>query len=127
MATMFEIVAKAIVYGLEVYAGLGLVFALVFVWAGVQNLDSEAQGAGVGFRLLILPGVAALPVDKARHRTTRRRKPAPPIDPTMIQPLRTPSLCVRCARVHPARGDSGRARSAASATGVRASEQGDLT
>ena len=59
MATMFEIVAKTIVYGLEVYAGLGLVFALVFVWAGVQNLDSEAQGAGVWFRLLILPGVAA--------------------------------------------------------------------
>ena len=59
MAAMFEIVAKACVYGLEVYAGLGLVFALVFVWAGVQNLDSEAQGSGVGFRLLILPGVAA--------------------------------------------------------------------
>ena len=59
MAAMFEIVAKAILYGLEIYAGLGLVFALVFVWAGVQNLDSEAQGAGVWFRLLILPGVAA--------------------------------------------------------------------
>ena len=56
---MFEIVAKAIVYGLEVYAGLGLIFALVFVWVGVQSLDSEAQGSGVGFRLLILPGVAS--------------------------------------------------------------------
>ena len=56
---MFEIVAKAIVYVLEVYTGLGLVFALVFVWIGVQSLDSEAQGSGVGFRLLILPGVAA--------------------------------------------------------------------
>jgi hypothetical protein len=56
---MFEIVAKAIVYGLEVYAGLGLVFASVFVWVGLQSLDSEAQGSGVGFRLLILPGVAA--------------------------------------------------------------------
>ena len=59
MAAMFEILAKAFVYGLEVYAGLGFVFALVFVWAGVQSLDSEAQGSGVGFRLLILPGVAA--------------------------------------------------------------------
>lgn len=56
---MFEIAAKAIVYGLEVYAGLGFVFALVFVWVGVQSLDSEAQGSGVVFRLLILPGVAA--------------------------------------------------------------------
>jgi hypothetical protein len=59
MATMFEIVARAIVYGLEVYVGLGLVFALVFVWVGVQSLDSEAQGSGIGFRFLILPGVAA--------------------------------------------------------------------
>ena len=56
---MFEIVAKAFVYGLEVYAGLGFVFALAFVWVGVQRLDSEAQDSGVGFRLLILPGVAA--------------------------------------------------------------------
>ena len=59
MAAMFEIAAKAFVYGLAIYAGLGLAFALVFVWVGVQILDSEAQGAGVGFRLLILPGVAA--------------------------------------------------------------------
>jgi hypothetical protein len=59
MEAMFEIVAKAFVYGLEVYAGLGFVFALAFVWVGVQRLDSEAQDSGVGFRLLILPGVAA--------------------------------------------------------------------
>ena len=59
MAAMFEIVAKAFVYGLEVYAGLGFVFALVFVWIGVQSLDSEAQGSGVGFRLLIIPCVTA--------------------------------------------------------------------
>ena len=59
MAAMFEIAAKAFVYGLAIYAGLGLAFALVFVWVGVQILDSEAQGAGVGFRLLILPGVTA--------------------------------------------------------------------
>ena len=59
MAAMFEIAAKAFVYGLEVYVGLGLVFALVFVWIGVQSLDSEAQGSGIGFRLLIMPGVAA--------------------------------------------------------------------
>jgi hypothetical protein len=56
---MSEIVAKAIVYGLEVYAGLGLVFAMGFVWVGVQSLDSVARGSGVGFRLLMLPGVAA--------------------------------------------------------------------
>ena len=56
---MLEIVAKAIVYTLAIYAGLGLLFAMPFVWFGVQRVDSEAQGSGVGFRLLILPGVAA--------------------------------------------------------------------
>jgi len=56
---MFEILVKAFVYVLSGYAALGIVFALAFVFLGVQRLDSEAQGSGVGFRLLILPGVAA--------------------------------------------------------------------
>jgi hypothetical protein len=56
---MLETFAKAFVYTLAVYAGLGLVFAVPFIWLGVQRLDSEAQGSSIGFRLLILPGVAA--------------------------------------------------------------------
>ena len=56
---MFETLAKIFVYALGIYAGLGLIFAVLFVWIGVQRLDSEAQGSGVGFRLLILPGVTA--------------------------------------------------------------------
>ena len=56
---MLETFAKTIVYTLAVYASLGLVFAVPFVWLGVQRLDSEAQGSGTGFRLLILPGIAA--------------------------------------------------------------------
>jgi hypothetical protein len=56
---MLETLAKALVYMLTGYAGMGLVFAVPFVWFGVQRLDSEAQGSGIGFRLLILPGVAA--------------------------------------------------------------------
>jgi hypothetical protein len=56
---MLETFAKAIVYTLEIYAGFGLAFAGPFVWFGIQRLDSEAQGSGIGFRLLILPGVAA--------------------------------------------------------------------
>jgi hypothetical protein len=56
---MLETLAKAIVYALAVYASSGLVFAVPFVWLGVQRLDSEAQGSGIGFRLLILPGVVA--------------------------------------------------------------------
>jgi hypothetical protein len=56
---MLETFSKALVYTLALYASLGLVFAVPFVWLGVQRLDSEAQGSGVGFRLPILPGVAA--------------------------------------------------------------------
>ena len=84
---MLETWAKAIVYALTVYASLGLVFAVPFVWSGVQRLDSEAQGSGVGFRLLILPGVAAFwpmflyrwtcrisepPVEKNPHRLSSK-------------------------------------------------------
>jgi len=59
MAAMFETLVTALVYALIAYAGVGLAFAVVFVWFGVERLDSEAEGAGIGFRLLILPGVAA--------------------------------------------------------------------
>jgi len=84
---MLEAFAKAIVYTLAVYASFGLVFAVPFVWLGVQRLDSEAQGSGIGFRLLILPGVAALwpmflyrwrrgiaepPVEKNPHRLSSK-------------------------------------------------------
>jgi hypothetical protein len=84
---MLEILAKAIVYALTVYASLGLVFAVPFVWFGIQLLDSEAQGSGIGFRLLILPGVAAFwpmflyrwtreiaepPVEKNPHRLSSK-------------------------------------------------------
>ncbi|MGA9390384.1 MAG: hypothetical protein WBV69_08055 [Candidatus Sulfotelmatobacter sp.] len=68
---MFETLAKIFVYALETYAGLGLIFAVPFVWIGVQRLDSEAQGSGIGFRLLILPGVTAF-WPKFLQRWTRR-------------------------------------------------------
>ncbi|MFN0084834.1 MAG: hypothetical protein ACKVX9_05560 [Blastocatellia bacterium] len=42
------------------YAMLGALFGGVFVTVGVGRLDPAARGAGWGFRLLILPGVAAL-------------------------------------------------------------------
>jgi hypothetical protein len=85
---MFETVAKAFVYALETYAGLGLLFAAPFVIVGVQRLDSEARRSGIGFRLLILPGVAAFwpmfllrwiwgvlepPVEKNPHRLSDKQ------------------------------------------------------
>jgi len=56
---MLETIAKTFVYALAAYAGVGLLFAVPFVWIGVQRVDDEAQGSGIAFRLLILPGVAA--------------------------------------------------------------------
>jgi len=82
---MFEFWATTFVHALEAYAVLGLAFAAIFVSAGVHTLDSEARGSGVGFRLLILPGVVAFwpmllvrltrgfgepPVEKNPHRTS---------------------------------------------------------
>jgi hypothetical protein len=84
---MLETIAKAIAYTMAVYASLGLAFAVPFVCLGVQRLDSQAQGAGAGFRLLILPGVAAFwpmflyrlrrgivehPVERNPHRMLRK-------------------------------------------------------
>ncbi len=42
------------------YAGIGVLFALYFAWRGVERYDSVAQGASWGFRLLVIPGAAAL-------------------------------------------------------------------
>ena len=44
----------------QVYAALGIVFALAFVVFGVERVDPAARGGTWGFRLLIVPGVATL-------------------------------------------------------------------
>jgi len=45
---------------LEVYSAVGLLFAIAFVTVGISQVDPASKGSGVGFRLIILPGVAAL-------------------------------------------------------------------
>ena len=52
--------AYSIVWVIAVYAGIGLAFALFFVTFRVSSIDQSAAGVGVGFRLIILPGVAVL-------------------------------------------------------------------
>ena len=42
-----------------IYMGIGLVFAIAFVWRGVGAVDPVAEHGTRGFRLLILPGCAA--------------------------------------------------------------------
>ena len=53
-------VAEAIVAIVSAYLACGLLFGAAFVTAGVGRLDPGARGTSVGFRLLILPGSAAL-------------------------------------------------------------------
>ncbi len=43
-----------------IYVGLGVLFALYFATKGVSKLDPTAEGAPLGFRMLMLPGAAAL-------------------------------------------------------------------
>ena len=42
------------------YAVLGVLFGIAFVTMGLGRVDPVAKGAGAGFRLIILPGVAGL-------------------------------------------------------------------
>jgi hypothetical protein len=53
-------VVEGLIAALTGYAVLGFVFALWFVAAGVTRLDPNARGSGIAFRVIILPGVAAL-------------------------------------------------------------------
>ena len=42
------------------YAAMGLAFACAFLTLGIVRVDPVSKGSGIGFRLIILPGVAAL-------------------------------------------------------------------
>ncbi len=57
---MSETVAEWTVLALAVYGLAGLIFALAFQLRGLSRIDAAARGAGLGFRLLILPGMVAL-------------------------------------------------------------------
>lgn len=64
--------AELAVLLIETYLGFGLLSALPFVLFGVQRVDAGAKGTSLGFRLLILPGAAALwPVVLYRYVSSR--------------------------------------------------------
>lgn len=52
--------AELLVSILGAYALAGVLFAAVFVAVGIQHVDPAAEHAPLGFRLIVLPGVAAL-------------------------------------------------------------------
>ena len=43
-----------------VYLMLGTLFAFAFLTKGIKTVDHSAQGASLGFKLLIAPGCIAL-------------------------------------------------------------------
>lgn len=59
---MSEAMAELVVLSLGVYALIGLLIGLVFVFGGAGRIDPAAKGKGLPFRvrLMILPGVAGL-------------------------------------------------------------------
>jgi len=54
------VVAEWFINLLGVYTGIGLLFAIAFLTVGISQVDPDSKGSGIGFRLIILPGVAAL-------------------------------------------------------------------
>jgi hypothetical protein len=53
-------IVESLVNLATIYVAIGLVFAVIFVFAGVGRIDESAKGAPLAFRLLIIPGAAAL-------------------------------------------------------------------
>ncbi len=64
---------------LGLYLAVGVLFALPFAFVGVQRIDPDAAGAGIGFRLVILPGVVMLWPLMARRWL---RREGPPVERT---------------------------------------------
>lgn len=67
---------------LGAYLALGVVFAIPFLTRGIARIDPAARAATPAFRLLILPGVAALwPVLAVKWRRARAIGHAPGATP----------------------------------------------
>ena len=52
--------AECLVAALAVYGLAGAVFAVAFVLFGIQRVDPVAEHSPIGFRLIVIPGAAAL-------------------------------------------------------------------
>lgn len=67
--------AEVVVLLCTVYIACGLVFAPLFAWRGAGRIDPAAKTAGLGFRLIVLPGVVALWPVLLRRWLARRPPP----------------------------------------------------
>ena len=51
--------AEWIVGSLAAFGLIGTLFAVPFLSVGIGKIDLRARGTGLGFRLMVLPGVVA--------------------------------------------------------------------
>ena len=80
--------AQIIVYVVFAYLAIGILFSAYFSFFAVKRFDESAKDTGIGFRLLIFPGVVALwvlfamrilrgekqPVENTDHRKAARNR-----------------------------------------------------
>lgn len=59
---MSEELANLIILGLALYAGIGLLVGVIYMFGGAGKIDPAAKGKGMPLRarLLILPGIIGL-------------------------------------------------------------------
>ena len=55
-----ETIVTILLWAAAIYLLTGLVFAVLFLMKGISVVDDGAKGSGIGFRLIILPGIALL-------------------------------------------------------------------
>jgi hypothetical protein len=53
-------IANLLVSALGLYGAIGLAFGILFAVVGAGRIDPVAKGGMIGFRLLLIPGAAAL-------------------------------------------------------------------
>ena len=77
-----EAIVPPLLAALGIYLTLGLIFGILFAFAGAKKIDPAAADAGIGFKLAIIPGCAifwpfllmrwvkhqAPPTEKSAHR-----------------------------------------------------------
>lgn len=69
-------IAAVVLIALGIYLAVGLLFAIPFVLVGVNQIDPHAKHGSWGFRLLIIPGTAALwPLLLKRWRSGTKEPP----------------------------------------------------
>lgn len=66
-----------LVRAVDLYLLIGMLFSFYFVASGVNRIDPSARTAGLGFRLLIVPGTIALWPVLARRIVRGQSEPPP--------------------------------------------------